>query len=160
MCIRDSVQRYAYPGLAVDPLFITADYNEDGGNEECNHLIFFSDSSIIAIGNAEVSGLNHIGLLKYQNDLTSSLAEGAHVAVASAYPNPTADRTIITMPAGTKGAIDLLLMDAQGRLVRNWSRNVAGTGNMEVDLSDLVPGVYGLRMIGTDLRTTLKLVKQ
>ncbi|MBK7270889.1 MAG: T9SS type A sorting domain-containing protein [Flavobacteriales bacterium] len=155
-----NVQRYTYPGLAVDPLFITADYDEDGGNEECNHLIFFSDSSIIAIGNAEVSGLNHIGLLKYQNDLTSSLAEGAHVAVASAYPNPTADRTIITMPAGTKGAIDLLLMDAQGRLVRNWSRNVAGTGNMEVDLSDLVPGVYGLRMIGTDPHTTLKLVKQ
>ncbi len=146
--------------LSFDPLFATTNYDEDGEEETCYDLEFTNDSSIIGIGNAEVAGLTRIVLLKYLNDNSSSITDGDPGSQATVFPNPVADRTVLTFAHGAPKVATLSLMDAQGHLVRNWSGRVIGKDQVELDLSGLIPGVYGMRTNEPGSWTTLRIVKQ
>lgn len=59
------------------------------------------------------------------------------------WPNPAAERAIVTWPAGLPA--DVLLLDGVGREVR---RQRAGVGAAELDLRGLPPGLYTVRVGG------------
>lgn len=146
-------------GLGFDPAFDAPDYEEDNGGETCLHLEFTSDSSIIGIGIAEVDFVVRIALLKYRNDITSGMSEQKADAWVSAFPNPVMDRTMLTFAPGAPDVAGLSLMDAQGRVVRTWPAGVTKGTSRALDLSGVVPGMYGLRVDGGGRTTILKLVK-
>ncbi len=142
--------------LGSDPTFASVDYDEDGGAETCFHLNFFSDSSVLAIGTAEVAGDVHIALLKYLNDITSGVPDDLSSPGMTAMPNPTTNRTIISLEHGLTAAIHPELVDARGAHVHLWSYHQMGQDRLDLDLSALPVGVYTLRVNGAVLR----LVKQ
>lgn len=150
-----------FANLDIDPSFDAVDYDEGDGLETCFDLEFFGDSSILGIGTAELSGgATYIVLLKYVNDISSSINNDDPVSWATVFPNPVADRTMLTFAPGSTRMASLSLMDAQGRTVSGWSHSLSGNGTLELDLSGLVPGVYGLRRNSLDPQAVLKIVKQ
>lgn len=154
-----SVERCA-PTLSPDGSFSAADYDEDGGEETCFDLKFTGDSSVLAIGTAQVAGLMHIALLKYQNDINTGVDEAAIDEEISAFPNPTEARAVIMMDTAVNGSMSLEVADAQGRLVQDWSSRAIGSGRLELDLAALSPGLYSVRMKSAERNASIRIVKQ
>jgi len=157
-----NVERLDGEEWLLDPMFTTTDYDEDGGEETCEHLAFLSDSSIVGIGTAQVGGLEHIVLLKYQNDIRAGVTERPPSAQVSVFPNPATDHTSITLSNLEEGPVDITLVDAQGRIARSWPLRTApnGTTLLQADLSGVDAGVYGLVVNNGTTLSTVKLVKQ
>ena len=90
--------------------------------------------------------------LRYGSGLSASVQVNAP-AMPSAAPNPATDR--ITLRFAEAGMHQLLVLDAQGRQV---ARHQARGQQVDVPLSDLVPGLYQLQ----DLARTwaLRVVKE
>ena len=60
------------------------------------------------------------------------------------YPNPSSGRVILT-PGGIAGPrVAVRLYSADGRLARNWERDVDPVRKIELDCGDLPPGLYTL----------------
>lgn len=146
--------------LSNDGVFQAPDYDEDGGTETCFDLVFTNDSSILGIGYGEVAGANRIVLIKYLNDISSGLAEGATTTVLSAFPNPVTDHVTIRPGAAYTGAIQCTIVDATGRTVRTWTSSVSGDAPVFADLSGLLPGAYVLQVNDGLVRSSVKLLKQ
>ncbi|MBL7985871.1 MAG: T9SS type A sorting domain-containing protein, partial [Flavobacteriales bacterium] len=150
-----------YADLDMDPSFDAVDYDEGDGLETCFDLEFFGDSSILGIGTAELSGgATYIVLLKYLNDISSSINDGEPGSWATVFPNPVTDRTMLTFAPSSIRMVSLSLMDEQGRRVRSWSHTTTGNGTVELDLSGLAPGIYSLRTNNLASKAALKIVKQ
>ncbi len=146
--------------LNGDGTFITTDYDEDGGEETCFDLAFTNDSSVLGIGYAEVAGLNHIVLIKYRNDISSTIEEGSTYGTLSVAPNPVSERTTLTLSNGASTVVDLLLSDPTGRTVRRWSQPLGQGGRLDITLDDLAIGTYSLRVGNAGHYSTVKVVKQ
>jgi hypothetical protein len=69
------------------------------------------------------------------------------------YPNPAEDLLTIQMSISSLGQIEII--DQQGRIVL--SRQLIGSDKLLLDVGDLVPGIYSIRMKGAEL-TTQRLV--
>lgn len=146
--------------LSPDGEFQCPDYDQDGGAETCSDLVFTNDSSVLGIGYGEVAGANRIVLIKYLNDISSGLAEGAVTTVISAFPNPVTNRVTIRLGAALTGVVQCTIMDATGRTLRTWTTSVSGDAPVLADLGGLLPGAYVLQVNDGILRSSLKLLKQ
>lgn len=62
------------------------------------------------------------------------------------YPNPVHDVLYITSGKAFEGSMNLLITDATGRIVVNSTRQEQGSFRTSVDISQLAPGVYVLRL--------------
>jgi hypothetical protein len=72
--------------------------------------------------------------------LTASVAENtAENIVFSAFPNPASG--LVTIKHNLQADGQLMITDITGKIVKN-QRIVAGSANVQVDISDLRPGVY------------------
>ncbi len=72
--------------------------------------------------------------------LTVSVAENvAENIVFSAFPNPASG--LVTIKHNLQADGQLMITDITGKIVKN-QRIVAGSANVQVDISDLRPGVY------------------
>lgn len=78
--------------------------------------------------------------------------------VISAYPNPvTSDRVQVNIPAQMTEAVELRLLDQNGRV--HTVRDMApGTHNFTLPISDLTPGTYTLQAISGDQSSTTRIV--
>ena len=88
-----------------------------------------------------------------QLPIVTGIEEGVNVVTgATAWPNPANDRFTLQLNAQTTTTADLELIDATGRVVRGQRSYVVaqGTTSMEMDVQDLAPGAYTLRLIGGD----------
>jgi hypothetical protein len=68
---------------------------------------------------------------------------------ARVFPNPAHERLTVVLPEASPRASELLLFDAQGRLLRRWlvpANEIQG----EFGLEDLAPGMYFLRIAGLE----------
>ncbi|MBP6575291.1 MAG: DUF4397 domain-containing protein, partial [Flavobacteriales bacterium] len=88
-----------------------------------------------------------------QLPVVTGIEEGVNVVTgATAWPNPANDRFTLQLNAQNTTTADLELIDATGRVVRGQRSYVVaqGTTSMEMDVQDLAPGSYTLRLIGGD----------
>jgi hypothetical protein len=82
-------------------------------------------------------------------------------AVWQVYPNPSAGIFNLVYHVNTGEGIDAQLIDASGRLVKNY--HVVGSGfvqKLRVDLTGSVSGVYLLKVDAAGKKETFKLYKQ
>lgn len=95
--------------------------------------------------------------------LDSEIEKAIAEPTLTASPNPFATEITIRATLNKAAPASLMLFDISGRLVQAIdSQSLAETGQMETKLllTDLVPGMYFLRLQSTDSIQTLKLVKQ
>ena len=65
----------------------------------------------------------------------------------SVYPNPASDHLNIALKAEFKTSVELAIYNTTGQLVRKFSKvNANNTNELRIDISDLTPGVYMLRI--------------
>jgi hypothetical protein len=77
------------------------------------------------------------------------------------YPNPTAGRITIEVNAAMEGRVSLLLTAAAGnQIVRRSENATRGINRYELDLGEVVPGVYMLRVEGAGIQATYRVIKQ
>jgi hypothetical protein len=74
------------------------------------------------------------------------------------FPNPASEIINIRFETPTDGEISLLLLDAQGKLVKT-EKIEAATTNKEINMQDLPSGIYYLRLTKGILVNVYKVVK-
>ena len=69
--------------------------------------------------------------------------------VMKIYPNPFAERTTIAFKVNEQTAVELTVLDRQGRLIQTLiseAKHAVGTYKMSFDGSDLPEGMYMVRL--------------
>jgi hypothetical protein len=114
---------------------------------------------------APLSGMNYYRLDQYDVDGTetqsaviASRAAACGDLGASVFPNPTTDQlTIVGLPQGQGYGVNIDLLDAQGRVLRNWL--VADDRNrFDIDQLGVSPGGYLLRIVTNDRSQTVRVI--
>lgn len=80
--------------------------------------------------------------------------EQLDLSETNVYPNPTAGELTVTLPENTTANIQIF--DAQGKLVAE-KTNV--TTNSKLDITNVTPGVYMVRLISENANQTFRVVK-
>lgn len=98
-----------------------------------------------------------LGEVIYDENLCapSAVAELDFSALAEMYPNPTVGNLRIEL---NQEAEKLVLLDMRGREIRH--ENIANNRNVSLDLSDLKPGIYLVRITGASFSATGKVTVQ
>ncbi|MCB0714168.1 MAG: T9SS type A sorting domain-containing protein, partial [Ignavibacteriae bacterium] len=78
----------------------------------------------------------------------------------SVYPNPASEYSRISWRAPRGVASSLLMVDAEGKVVREEELSVDGTGELRIDVTQLSSGVYHLRLVSGDEVLTQTLTVQ
>ena len=79
------------------------------------------------------------------------------------YPNPVSTSTLLTYETGLPGTTHISLYDMSGKQLNpyTWVENTeAGIHRKKLDLSDLIPSIYFLRIETNGQSETLKILKQ
>ncbi|MBV6647332.1 MAG: DUF1501 domain-containing protein, partial [Cyclobacteriaceae bacterium] len=78
----------------------------------------------------------------------------------SIYPNPAKDTAKLRYHVNDRQSVDFQLIDAQGKSVRQLGLYQADPGNhtIDLDLKDLTPGIYFVKVSSEKLNATQKLV--
>lgn len=87
------------------------------------------------------------------DDLSTALDEQAHHEELQLYPVPAQHTLFVAMP-GARGALDLIITDASGRIAH---RTRLGAPFGDIDISDLAPGLYTVRC--TDASGLLRVMR-
>ena len=74
------------------------------------------------------------------------------------YPNPASDQ--IQVAFDLHGRANIELMDMTGRLVRSTSYEASGFTNLSMDIGDLNPGVFLMRVSAGDHSEVLRFIKE
>lgn len=94
-----------------------------------------------------------------QKLIITSIEENIEVPVTvTVYPNPTSELLNIKFEAPVDKLIHVQIMDAQGRIVKN-DRIEVSVLQKTINLQDLSPGVYFMRLIKGTLINVYKIVK-
>jgi hypothetical protein len=77
---------------------------------------------------------------------------------ASVFPNPATDQlSVVGLPAGMGYGVSIELIDAQGRVLRNWL--VADDRNrLDIDQLGVAPGGYLIRIVTNDRSQTVRVI--
>lgn len=80
---------------------------------------------------------------------------------AKAFPNPAAGQTTVEIAVPTKGLFEITLFDMTGKLIESIFSGELDRGKFrkELDLTNLNPGVYLVNIISSDLKETVRIVK-
>ncbi len=73
------------------------------------------------------------------------------------YPNPTSGNTTITL-SGVNGEVSIVIVDLNGRTVRNERATCEGDCAHQLEVSDLASGAYFVRISGEGINTVKKLI--
>ena len=87
------------------------------------------------------------------------ISSSAQVGV-KAYPNPFINYINVNITGGVAGEYKLMLVDAAGKVV--WTKNGiknAGTFQQSINTSNLLRGIYFLKVIQNNTTSVTKLVK-
>jgi hypothetical protein len=122
----------------------------------------FVDKNISALQANEIyyrlKEKNADGLQKYSQVVRLSL-EGKNSVTL--YPNPATMKATLAISLTTADKLQLRILDNIGRVVQHQQVSCAsGTTNLNVDLSQLAPGVYYVELRGNNLNERKQIVKQ
>ena len=77
------------------------------------------------------------------------------------FPNPASEMATITYTSNYEGALTFKFFDAAGRSIETWTiQSAEGEYTRELNLVNLAPGVYYVRVTGGNADQTIKIVKQ
>ncbi len=74
------------------------------------------------------------------------------------YPNPTSD-IVNVQYSGNATTVDMVLVDTKGSVIYTEKVNLASEDKLEIDLSELVKGVYFLNIYGEEGSKVIKVVR-
>ncbi|MCC7501477.1 MAG: hypothetical protein IT229_03045, partial [Flavobacteriales bacterium] len=125
--------------------------NYEGGFGVCLQ----PDGKLVVVGFGGVLLNSSLVVLRYANDLTTSLAETSEASTLTLWPNPARDQMRIR--SSTPGSLRVEVLDVTGRLMRSMS--LTGLMDELITVDGLEEGHYLLRTVqGTEVRTTLFIV--
>jgi subtilisin family serine protease len=91
------------------------------------------------------------------NVTTVGLGEGEAARGFAVWPSPSSSDVTVQLPIGFTEAVEVRLMDAQGKSV--WSTRVAAMPRFVVPLSSLAPGTYVLQLESGSQRSSARIVR-
>lgn len=144
--------RYDASGM-LDPTFGTAGYalNSVAGNfDDANALAVQADGKILLAGKGNTGANNDITIMRFMNDLGTTVQDIATRPTSCVFPNPAMAGDAVTFHPGHQitGPVRIELRDARGALVAG---KPAGTNGTRVQLpSGIAPGNYSLRLLPED----------
>jgi hypothetical protein len=95
-----------------------------------------------------------------QLDELSSLTDGPLDSKYSMYPNPVANRLMVTSAMQSIKATDISIFDLQGKQYRASSTRQVGANKVELDMSNMAAGVYMVRLQVNGEIKMYRIVKQ
>ena len=114
---------------------------------------------------APLSGMNYYRLDQVDVDGTetqSAVIAGRASACgeigATVYPNPATDQlSVVGLPSDPGTFVNIDLLDAQGRVLRNW---LVADGRHRLDIDELgvAPGGYLIRIVTNDRSQTVRVI--
>lgn len=101
------------------------------------------------------------GRIRYSN-VVALLFNTKSLMITSVAPNPVQDVLTLTISSPQPTAVRMVLVDAQGRLIKQWQQVISdGTNVIKLDAGHLQPGIYFLSAAdGTVKTNTVRVVKQ
>ena len=93
-------------------------------------------------------------------NITTDLRELGAGVTATVFPNPSQGEFVIDVQGGFQGAMDFLILDAQGRAIQagQWTAT-SGAFRTTIDLSGAEAGMYRLVLMANGRPNSLQLVK-
>ncbi|QHV97861.1 GEVED domain-containing protein [Spirosoma endbachense] len=134
---------------------------EELNGETEDYLVDISDAGQSRLA-ANAQSAELMGRLKArQSNSAKELGESTAALAVTVYPNPALDKVTVHLSGNPSGAVRLVLIDASGSRLRNWSLPAAeATQRLEVDLGPLPAGVYLLEAHINGQQVTTRIVKQ
>ncbi|MCK5136979.1 MAG: T9SS type A sorting domain-containing protein [Bacteroidales bacterium] len=109
--------------------------------------------------NAWLAGLN--GKIFKGTPSTVGVSERNPKANISLYPNPTSDFIYIRMNSERQRLIEYTLLDVTGRVIEKGSWDVYSSNSLlKIDLSDMMEGVYFLKLKHNDGQSVFHILKE
>ncbi len=79
----------------------------------------------------------------------------------SIYPNPASDKLSISYSHNDEITVDISIVDIAGRTVKNRKQQYFSNSHIEIDVADLITGVYLLHIVNKDgINQRFKFIKQ
>ncbi len=93
-------------------------------------------------------------------NITTDIRELGAGVTATVFPNPSQGEFVVDVQGGFQGAMDFLILDAQGRTIQagQWTA-ISGAFRTTLDLSGAEAGVYRLVLMANGRPNSLQLVK-
>lgn len=94
----------------------------------------------------------------YDSEVATVMLGAANGLSAGAfYPNPATEKVHIELRSGEEGKLDVSIYDTRGRIIAARGMSVhAGSTRASLDVSDLAPGVYFVRMMDQYRNTAMR----
>lgn len=121
------------------------------------------DNSFIGTAYVKVEGVNSCGDGSFSNiltvtvDNTVGIPEASRQKVLSIYPNPAKDN--LNIISGKNIQVDVQMFNSLGSVVIS-KQKVNITGAYKLDISQLNPGVYFIRITGSEIQDIQKVIIQ
>lgn len=162
----DSVTRYVGVPAAnynidirlADGITSVQDYTVD--------LTGLAGQNVVVFASGLLSGAPAFGLYAALNDGTvvafpeAMMRVAENVSVHQVYPAVARNTVNVRMTNDSGAPVDLMLSDAQGRVISTQVANVQGTAVHTMDVSGLAPGAYFVTVSGPEGRSTTTIMKQ
>lgn len=133
----------------------------DVGKIDYNGTNKFSQNIDLANGTnyIRLATTNKQGITVYSQVFV--LKSGIAIGGLSLSPNPTKGMLLATIKTDDRDALQLQILDLQGKLVNQQSRNVEkGETQISIDVNNLKSGQYILKVIGKEATETKLFIKQ
>jgi len=121
------------------------------------------NNSFIGTAYVKVQGVNSCGGGSFSNELTitvdnaDGIPEASRQKVLNIYPNPAKDN--LNIISGKKLQVDVQMFNSLGSVVISKQKmNISGT--YKLDISQLNPGVYFIRITGNEIQEIQKVIIQ
>lgn len=108
----------------------------------------------------DVEGGTLLGI--YKHAVPTGIKSPAQLITdVSIYPNPATTKAMVSFVTERKSALELALIDNQGKTVKMISvtPSTVGLNRQSIDISDLTKGVYYLKVYGENMDTIQRFVK-
>ena len=133
-------------------------YSLDGGQSFSDDNIFLN----LEIGDYEVivEDANGCTITQMISIISTSTASIDQSLIFSLYPNPAKGSTRLTLDTNTAQEVQISLVDILGRTVREYNKNVRNGDQYEIDINNILPGTYLIRVDIDGLTAIKKLIVQ
>jgi len=134
-----------------------------GTSHDLRDYSFFDGKPLMGMNYYRLKAIDRDGSMA-EGDVCASRVtpvSGAEVSQVNLYPNPTLNRTTVSINSAYADRVALVLTTAEGKEVRRLQLDVTeGLSQIEIDLADVVPGVYLLRVNGAGIDGHYRIIKQ
>ncbi len=133
----------------VDPVVNQTDFNFTDAALAGGTNLYRIKVNGFATGSSKYS--NTVAIIHNSNDLL----------ITTLAPNPVHNSALLTISTGRASVVSFKVYNMSGGLVRQWQSNIAeGNNVIEMNVSELAPGVYTLFASNKEAKTVSRFVKQ